>query len=239
MAVWGKLEAEPLVAAPPAGGEGAAAAAPAAGQPAAAGADQKTTTAEPDKSLPDPTFLAALLTLGLFAVAVVVGVALNCWLHATAKPFDPSLKSTANFALFAGFYVGAQVIERLMEFVAPVLPPGGPTKWLSLKWALGGRKDYLKKILADDAAMTAQIKADRAKLALGVAAVLGVFASCKFGLFFLSAIGMNGISHTVDSIVTGIVIAAGTKPLHDFITSLQNTNTPATPTGTTGTTTST
>jgi hypothetical protein len=76
----------------------------------------------------------------------------------------------------------------------------------------------------------AQIKADRADVALGLAAVLGVAASCGFGLFFLKAVGMHP-SHTIDSFFTGITIAAGTKPLHDFISLIQNQTTPKTGTG--------
>src|SRR3954468_13797585 len=232
MWTWGKLTAEPLEApAPPADDGRAAAATVAPPGSAPAPAPQQGDAAgqgdagSGDKSLPDPTLLAALWTVVLFVVAIVLALVLNGF-KLTADEFDPSHVTMANFALFAGFYVGAQVIERLMEFVAPVLPPEAPAKWLRRKRALGSRTDPdLNRILADPAATAAQIKADRAKLALGVAAVMGVAASCLFGLFFLKAIGMH-VSHTVDSILTGITIAAGTKPLHDFITSLQNKNTP-------------
>ena len=59
--------------------------------------------------------------------------------------------------------------------------------------------------------------------------MLGVAASGFFGLFFLQAIGMQ-VSPTVDTILTGITIAAGTKPLHDFISSLKNKDNPTTAT---------
>ena len=91
----------------------------------------------------------------------------------------------------------------------------------------------LPAAITDAKAKAAQIKADRAKIMLGVAAVLGVGASCAFGLFFLRAVGM-GASHTVDSFFTGITIAAGTKSLHDFISLVQNQTTPKTGTGTSG-----
>jgi hypothetical protein len=42
---------------------------------------------------------------------------------------------------------------------------------------------------ASAATAAAQIKADRAKIMLGVSFVMGVAASCAFGLFFLQAIG--------------------------------------------------
>lgn len=213
MAIWGKLAADPL---------------PVGTTTTASAADGATEPQVGDKSLPDPTLRAGLVAFALFALAIVLAIALNA-AELTADEFNPASARDANFALFAGFYVAAQVIERIMEFVAPVLPPGDPKKWL--RKALRGRSE-LGKVLADDAAVTAQIKADRAKLALGVATVLGVLASCLLGLFFMKAIGMR-VSHTVDSVLTGITIAAGTKPLHDFITSLQNKSSPTTSTTTT------
>jgi hypothetical protein len=229
--IWGKLTAEP--ARPILPGDAAAQAAPGAGAGPVAGAGPavgvEAASAEADNSLPDPTGLAGTIAFLLFVVAVVLAVVLNA-AGATADEFDPSSNAAADFALFAGFYVAAQVIERVMEFVAPVLPPGDPAAWLKNRFALGTGFDKIKD---DRPAMAAQIKADRGKLVLGVAVIFGVLASCLFGLFFLKAIGMH-VSHTVDSILTGITIAAGTKPLHDFITSLQNNNTPTTTTGMSG-----
>jgi hypothetical protein len=168
-----------------------------------------------DKTLPDPTLLAKIVLVALFASALLVAIVMNA-LGWTAIPFDPSKNATANFALFAGFYVAAQVLERLLQLVSPLLPwPWWP----------------LPKSMTDPKVKAAQLKADRGYVTLGVAAVLGVAASCGFGLFFLSAIGISA-PNTVDSLLTGITIAAGTKPLHDFITLLQNQNAP-----TTGTTT--
>jgi hypothetical protein len=172
-------------------------AAPASNNPAEGGADQ---------SLPDPSGAARLALAVLLAAAIGVAVIMNAagW---TNQPFTPP-KGDVNFTLLAGFYVGAQIIERLMELVAPLLPAWPPAA------ATGNVK-------------AAHVKADRAKVALGVAAVLGVAASAGFGLFFLQVLGIDA-SHTIDSLVTGIVIAAGTKPLHDFITLLQKQNAPTT-----------
>jgi hypothetical protein len=158
-----------------------------------------------DKALPDASRLAQLVLAGLTVVAAGIAIALNAagW---TSAEFKPAAGATANFSLFAGFYVAAQVIERLLELVSPLLP-GWPPKG------------------TDPTVRVAETKADRASVALGVAAVLGVAASCAFGLFFLKAIGMH-VSHTVDSFITGITVAAGTKPLHDFINLIQNQTTP-------------
>jgi hypothetical protein len=181
----------------------------------------KATTPDPsgpkgaDSTLPDPTLYAKWVLFGLIVIAALLAVAMNGWWHSTKPPFEPSSDNNANFTLFAGFYVAAQVIERLIEVVSPLFPP--------LNW--------LPSDIDDGAAKAAHLKADRAAYVLGVASVAGVAASAGFGLYFLAAVGLPG-SNTIDSIATGLLIGAGTKPLHDLITSIQNKNTP-----TTGTTT--
>jgi hypothetical protein len=167
-----------------------------------------TTDNPPDTTLPDPSPLARTLLFVGLVLAAGLAVVMNAagW---TANAFSPQ-KGDVNFSIFAGFYAGAQIIERLMELVAPVLP-------VDLRGVTG------------DAAKVAQAKADRAKGALAVAAVLGVAAANAFGLFFLQTIGIH-VSHTIDSFATGLVIASGTKPLHDFITMLQSKSSPATST---------
>jgi hypothetical protein len=178
----------------------------------------KPTDENADTTLPDPSALARILLLLLTAVAFGLAVLMNAagW---TGKPFSPAASSTANFALFAGFYVAAQVIERLMQLISPLVPFWNPVP---------SGTDAATQ--ADPAVKAAHVKADRGPVVLGLAAVFGVAASCGFGLFFLAAIGMH-VSHTVDSFLTGITIAAGTKPLHDFISLIQNQTAPKTGTG--------
>jgi hypothetical protein len=215
MTFWGKLEADAVTAEPSVAT--VTTSAPAAGAGEAANVEVKVDKAadQGDKSLPDPTGTAAACTAVLLLAAIGLAILVNeaGW---TARAFDPAKNAEANFALFAGFYVGAQVIERLMEFVAPVLPP-----W-KIETPVGTTPEA-------KAARAARVKADRAKLVLGVSSILGVAASGFLGLFFLRAIGMQ-VSNTVDTILTGVTIAAGTKPLHDFISTLQNKDNPKTAT---------
>jgi hypothetical protein len=168
-----------------------------------------------DNTLPDPTTTAkwSLLLLGL--LAVIAALALN-WFKVTPPPdqvFDPSADPVANFALFAGFYIVAQVIAGVLALVGPLLPPWKPPSSLT-----------------DEAVKAAQTKADRSALLLGAGALLGVILSCTLGLFFLKAVGMH-VSHTVDAIFTGATLAGGAKPLSDFIALTQNKTAPATGTG--------
>jgi len=95
------------------------------------------------------------------------------------------------FILFTGFYVAAQAVERLLEFV---LPPGQGTP---------------------------KAKADRTVIVAGFALVLGVALSLALGLRFISAIGVGSPARWLDVFVTGLVIAGGTKPLHDLIGTIE------------------
>jgi hypothetical protein len=169
--------------------------------------------ASEDTSLPDPTREGKVALLVCLCLAVLLGWALN-GLKWTGAEFTPSKEAVANFGLFAGFYVAAQVIERLLELFSPLLPLWKPPATATTA-----------------ATKAAYTKADRAVFLLGLATLLGVGASCAFGLFFLKALGMH-VSHTWDAILTGAIIGAGTKPLHDFISLLQNKNNPSTETST-------
>jgi hypothetical protein len=163
-----------------------------------------------DNTLPDPTTLAKVGLAVLILVGVALAIILNEAGATPSTPFKPAAAGEANFALFAGFYVAAQAIVAVMALCGPLLPPWGPPA------SVDGAT-----------AKAAQTKADRVVLVLGSATVLGVAASCAFGLFFLAAIGMEA-SNTVDAIATGLVIAGGAKPLQDFIATLQNQTTPKT-----------
>jgi hypothetical protein len=175
----------------------------------------ESTPTNSDQTLPDPTNTAKWFLFGLALLAVLTALVLN-WLKVTPPPgqtFNPSENSVANFALFAGFYIAAQVIAGVLAVLGPMLPPWQPPTGVQ-----GG------------AAKAAQTKADRGVLLLGLGALGGVALSCTLGLFFLKAVGMH-VSHTVDAIFTGAALAGGAKPLHDFIALTQNKNAPTTGSG--------
>ncbi len=174
---------------------------------------KETDPGKADSTLPDPTNTAKWVVIGLSLLAIALAILLNAFELTPAKVFDPSLEKEANFALFAGFYVAAQVIAAVLLVIAPFIPPWRPPS-----------------TVVGDTAKAAQTKADRAVLLLGLGAVGGVVASCLFGLFFLQAVGLHA-SHTVDAIFTGATLAGGAKPLSDFVKLIQNKGAPATGTG--------
>jgi len=172
-----------------------------------------------DQTLPDPSGKAKVALWVLVALAVLAAFVMNRngW---AGKPFTPSASTTANFALFAALYVAAQVIERLMQLISPLAVWWEP-------WPPGTKNDAAGK-----AVMAACLKADRSAVMMGIASLAGVIVSCVFGLYFLAAVGIN-TTNSIDGFCSGIVIAAGTKPLHDFISLIQNQSTPTTGSGTT------
>jgi hypothetical protein len=163
-----------------------------------------------DNTLPDPTKTAKWCLVGLVILTVILAIVLNAAGATPKTVFQPSEEEVANFTLFAGFYFVAQAIAAAMAVIAPLLPLWQPPDSVQ-----------------GDAARAAQTKADRGALLLGLAAVVGVVVSCTLGLFFLQAAGLH-VSRTLDAIFTAAVVAAGAKPLHDFLGLVQNKNAPET-----------
>jgi hypothetical protein len=143
-------------------------------------------------------------------ITSTIALALSLFLCGLAQVSHnaPFKVNTANFALFAGFFVVAAAIERFIEPFSPALPGNKP---------------------------------DRALYAASIALMLGVVVSAVFGLYFMEAIGVrigeptthNGVTSIVlvtsgekimrglDIFITALVIAGGTKPLHDLLTAIQ------------------
>jgi hypothetical protein len=93
-----------------------------------------TTQDNADTSLPDARSDALMALAILLAVAAGIAVLLNAP-SLTGRPFKPPV-GDVSFSVFAGLYAGAQILERLMEFVVPLLPihppPVSPrrSRWL-------------------------------------------------------------------------------------------------------------
>jgi hypothetical protein len=224
----GKLYSLP-VSGVPAAGAAPAGVPPPTPAPAAHGEEVAEAAAEEtkgDTSLPDPTARARTVSLILSVLAVVAALLINA-LDLTAKAFEPAKIKDANFALFAGFYVAALLIERACELIAPHVPTWDPPK--NAPPAPGTTEPGPA---LDGDARTAHVKADRGMIMLGVSFLFAVLLAGLLGLYFMTAIGMK-VSPTVDTILTGLVIAGGTKKLHDFMSLIQNRSNPKSGTGAT------
>jgi hypothetical protein len=68
----------------------------------------------------------------------------------------------------------------------------------------------------------AQVRADKTVVFWALASICGLAISGSFGFLLLQAISSQHVNQCLDLIVTGLVIGAGTKPLHDLITGIQS-----------------
>jgi hypothetical protein len=190
----------------------------------------------------------ALLTAGLIASWLVyVGVAPN--------DFTPS----SNYTAFAGLFVAALAIERLLEpfsgYFAPSLEQTEQLRDEHLANALTAAavpdaatvapgltpQTYWAKEAANAQQRVNQLRAVRAVFAWAVASVLAMLMAAVFGFFLLRSLeqpqpssteanapavtdrksGAKDPNRALDLLLTGLVVGAGTKPLHDLVSQIQ------------------
>lgn len=136
----------------------------------------------------------SLLVAAVFLLAAA-GIAVLVPKHA---PFQPG----TGFLVFAGFYVVAQAIERLIELLAlsplpPNLDPDAETE-------------------AEKKAAEKRVTAQKTLVFAALSVLIAAGASVGFGLYFLNAVGVSAMTW-LDVLVTALLISGGTKTLHDLI----------------------
>ncbi|MEE4193798.1 MAG: hypothetical protein V2J07_01240 [Anaerolineae bacterium] len=138
------------------------------------------------------------------------------------KPTPLKLVSVEGLTLFAIFYILAAAVERLVD----------PLKNLIFdvrKKEAINKRDYGKAAgnlqqAADGQAELNQTRADSGIVTWAIATTFAMLGTSATGLFFLHAIGIEGVSLWLDILITGLAIGAGTKPLHDLIGYIENKN---------------
>jgi hypothetical protein len=163
---------------------------------------------------PDKTWRS--VAAGFSVAAVVYLVALL--VHGST---ESTYRIGSDWSAFAGLFVLALAIERALEPFTKYLGPD--TEELEQN-----RNDQLAQ---DDANGTASAQADvhrgrklTAIVVWGVATALGFALSSALNITLLQAIRGEGSGQPpfwADLLVTGLVVGAGTKPLHDLITNLE------------------
>jgi len=170
---------------------------------------------------------------------VISGIA-SCIIYTTTDP-NPLIVDVEGFSVFAPLYIVAQAIERLLE-------PFAARYWVTTKQKSDLRRARQEKarlealpadrpepafaalqaadntIEAKEAALAAA-KARRAIPLWAAASALGLVICAIFGLGLLEAIAKQRPSsefiRTVDVLLTGLAVGAGTKPLHDLIARIE------------------
>jgi hypothetical protein len=172
----------------------------------------------------------SLLAGYLFALFAVHGL----WIHGD----EPTV--TAGFNAFALLFVMSLAIERLIAPIAPILGPDttvAKAKLISAKATVSaqapGQSGPVAHVAGAAGPVTlahaqGEVADSRSKTALvtwGVATGLACILSASLNVTLLHAMTTTTGTHSpywVDLLVTGLVVGAGTKPLNDLWSRLQN-----------------
>jgi hypothetical protein len=176
---------------------------------------------------------------GFVVVAITALIAIST---TTNFPYSPKPSvPVAGLTIFAVFFVAAQGIERLLEPIASFL--GNTTRdALTQATAKAQTKvDSAHAVAANgptdrafvaasseaqtalDAAAAAKAKhqtsqANRTVAFWAVASSVGIVAAALLKLYLLTVVGVAEPGRVLDVIATGLIVGAGTKPLHDLVT---------------------
>lgn len=148
---------------------------------------------------------AWVVTALFMAGAILVAVFLGYRSGVTFAPKD-------GISAFALFYIAAAGVERILEPFSGFLVRGNS--------ASGGAPGQPKASLA--AADKPEAETNGTLVMWGASTLLAAVACWYFGLSLFAAVGVTGgIDSAVALFVTAILIGSGTKPLHDFISTLE------------------
>lgn len=193
-----------------------------------------TTSESPVSSSASPVALwKPIVAIGaIAAVAFVMWFAYADWI----KPGVIQLK--ASYVPFAGIVVVAAALERLLEPLSDVLLPRDSQSQAAPKQQAAQTKAAARAAAEDPGQNAAQVKPlvdeaakkqaavdarpiDRVILFWVIASACGLILAGSFGFFLLQPVASSHVNRVLDLVVTGLAIGAGTKPLHDLITSIQ------------------
>ena len=173
------------------------------------------------------------------SIALILLVCVLVTLLVTDPDFATRPKPAApveGLTILAVFFVGALAIERLLEPIAGVLLPKAEKEAKAKNTASAASQKVdaatiagpgADKIIeeAGDALQTAAAAAKaelsdwvwaRTILYWALASSIGIYVSAAMKLYLLRTVGIGDASRWQEVLATGLIIGAGTKPLHDL-----------------------
>jgi hypothetical protein len=167
----------------------------------------------------------SLITYGSLIAAflfLIVGYVLGMIFHQWNGPLGYRVGSA--WQAYAGLFVLAAAIERLIQPFSDVLGDAPATPVATTSAAGTPSRAAIAGGTPAANGIDAKSKKNTAVVTWGLASGLGCLACALLGVGLLTAI-MGADSSTpapwLDVLVSGLVVGAGTKPLHDVITSIQ------------------
>ncbi len=167
-----------------------------------------------------------LATYAAAAAILVGGYFAGFGIHKAWFDGKPAFEIASGISVFAVLFVLALAIERIIQPFTPILGPNSAETKKRLEAAKAAPDDKASK-QADIASATADLNSDRDMTAIvtwGAASALGFILSSALNVTMLGSVLASGQQpwHWVDLLITGLVIGAGTKPLNDLVTRLQD-----------------
>lgn len=172
-----------------------------------------------------PMVAGAMLAVAL--AAFLMWEAYHSWIKPAPIHF------MTGYVPYAGVVFMTAGLERFLEPLSQVLLPSEPAKQ-----AAASSKSQARATGADPAKDAAAVASKAAEAAnkqaeadqrrtlrtivfWAIASICGLGISGGFGFFLLQSVSTTPVNSFLDLAITGLTIGAGTKPLHDLITSVQ------------------
>jgi hypothetical protein len=192
--------------------------APPAGAPGIVEAGSEPPTEPPTG--PDSRLVVGMSLLVAVAWWVCVWLSREFW--------DPgglaSRQLVEGVSIFALLYVAAQAVERLLEPASQLLLPIAKAEKERDSALAAFQKEKTTTSATEAAKKQASLerrRSNRSVLFWGLATVIGLFTAGTLRLYFLRTLGISDSERWAEILVTGLVIGAGTKPLHDLISRIE------------------
>ena len=131
------------------------------------------------------------------------------------NPTPIILESIEGLSLFAIFYILAAATERLVEPLKSLLF-GAKKKDAENKRDHGKASGNIQQA-ADGQAEVNQTRGETRIITWALATLFAIIGTSSTGILFLHAIGAESFPIWLDVMITGLIIGAGSKPLHDLI----------------------
>jgi hypothetical protein len=169
--------------------------------------------------------------ISAMAVVAVAAVVATLFIKDSGFSVRGEPRPVDGLTIFAVFFVAAQAIERLLEPFASWIDPRMNDEVEKTKAeAENSFADYLARS-KDIGAVTSKMneaaqkkvcalksRANRKIIFWAVATAIAILAAAGLKLYFLQTVGIGRTPRALDIIATGLIIGAGTKPLHDLVT---------------------
>jgi len=172
------------------------------------------------------------------SIALILLVGVLVTLLVTDPDFATRPKPAApveGLTILAVFFVGALAIERLLEPIAGVLLPKADKEAKAKNTASAASQKVdaatiagpgADKIIEEAGAALQTAAAAKAELSdwvwartilyWALASSIGIYVSAAMKLYLLRTVGIGDASRWQEVLATGLIIGAGTKPLHDL-----------------------